>query len=121
MPKLKVFISWAGKQAERVGRGFHEFLPDALNAVEPFMSGVDIDKGTRWADALVVTLQQSPCAIVCLTPESLQSVWVAFEAGAVSKAVGGPEGAKARIWTYLLDLKASASFTFWGIPSDIPN
>jgi hypothetical protein len=52
--------------------------------------------------------EQSPgirCAIVCLTPESIRSVWVAFEAGAISRAAGGPDGARLRIWTYLSALR----------------
>jgi hypothetical protein len=71
------------------------------------MSGADIDKGTRWADVLSGSLEASSCAIVCLTPESLQSIWVAFEAGAISKATGGPQAAKSRIWTYMVGLERS--------------
>jgi len=100
-PKLKVFISWAGERANAIGTGFHEFLPDVVNAVQPFMSGMNIDKGTRWGEVLSGSLQESSCAIVCMTRESMQSVWVAFEAGAVSRAAGGADGARSRIWTYL--------------------
>src|SRR5687768_6384719 len=56
VPKLRVFISWAGKQAEAIDKGFHEFLPDVVNLVEPFMSGSDIDKGSRWGDVLTGNL-----------------------------------------------------------------
>jgi hypothetical protein len=99
--KLRVFISWAGPQAEALAKGFHTFLPDVVNAIEPFLSGSDIDKGSRWNDVLKESLQASSCAIVCLTPESTSSVWVAFETGAVSRAAGSPENARTRIWTYL--------------------
>lgn len=106
MPKLRVFISWAGKRAEMIGQGFHDFLPDVVNAIQPFISGSDIDKGTQWREVLTGNLQESMCEIVCLTPESRESVWVAFETGAISRAAGGPEGAKSRIWTYLLGLES---------------
>jgi hypothetical protein len=39
---------------------------------------------------------------ICLTPENLDSLWLLFEAGALSKKLG-----KARVCTYLLDLKNS--------------
>ncbi len=103
-PKLRIFISWSGKQAETIGQGFREYLPDVVNAVDPFISGSDIDKGSRWDEVLTGNLQESPCAIVCLTPESLNAVWVAFETGAISRATGGPESARARVWTYLVGL-----------------
>ncbi len=105
VPRLKVFISWSGKHAENLGKAFQTYLPDAINTILPFMSGVNIDKGTRWGEVLISGLQDSSCAIVCLTPESLGSTWVAFETGAVSRAAGGPEGARARIWTYLFGLE----------------
>ena len=103
-PKLRVFISWSGGRAETIAKAFHEFLPDVVNAIQPFLSGSDIDKGTRWRDVLAGSLLESSCAIVCLTRDSLGSPWVAFETGAISRAAGGPDGAKARIWTYLIDV-----------------
>ena len=103
--KLQIFISWAGKQAETIGQGFRDYLPDVVNAIDPFISGSDIDKGSRWGEVLTGNLQESPCAIVCLTPESLDSIWVAFETGAISRAAGGPDSATARVWTYLMGLQ----------------
>jgi hypothetical protein len=108
IPKLKVFISWAGDRANVIATGFHDFLPDVVNAVQPFMSGANIDKGTRWSDALNSSLLESTCAIVCLTEESMRSVWVAFETGAISRAAGGTEGARSRIWTYLSGLETTS-------------
>lgn len=105
--KLKVFISWAGERANAIATGFNEYLLDVVNAVQPFMSSKNIDKGTRWSDVLNSSLQESSCAIVCLTQESVESVWVAFEAGAISRAGGGVDGATARIWTYLSGIEAT--------------
>jgi hypothetical protein len=48
VPKLRVFISWAGKQAEAIVKGFHEYVPDVANAVDPFMSASNIDKGSKY-------------------------------------------------------------------------
>lgn len=103
--KLKVFISWSGERANIIARGFHKHLPETVNGIAPFMSGRDIDKGTQWSTVLNGSLQESTCCIVCLTHESVQSPWVAFETGAISKAVGNVEGARSRIWTYLIGLE----------------
>jgi hypothetical protein len=105
IPKLRIFISWSGKQAGLIGHAFHSFLPDVVNGIEPFVSSEDIDQGTRWNNVLSRNLQESSCAIVCLTPESLKSTWVAFETGAISKATGTPETAHSRIWTYLVSVE----------------
>jgi len=60
------FHQLAGEQASAIGCGFHQNPPDVVNAIEPFISGSDIDKGSRWNDALASNLQTSSCAIVCL-------------------------------------------------------
>jgi hypothetical protein len=105
MSKLQVFISWAGKQAEIIAKGFRDHLPSAVNAVDLFMSEVDIDKGTRWHEVLTNTLHASTYGIVCLTDGSMGSIWVAFETGVIAKAVG-PVEARKRIWTYILGLES---------------
>jgi hypothetical protein len=68
-PKLKVFISWAGERANAIGSGFHDFLPDIVNAVQPFMSGKNIDKGTRWGEVLNSSLQETSCNRLPHTPK----------------------------------------------------
>jgi hypothetical protein len=64
------------------------------------MSDVDMDKGARWELEVGSMLEQSDFGVICLTPENLDSQWINFEAGALSKAVE-----KARVWTYLFDLR----------------
>ena len=49
------------------------------------MSSHDIPKGERWLAALGKELEQSRFGLICLTPESLASDWISFEAGAISK------------------------------------
>jgi len=49
------------------------------------MSADDIEKGTRWRSGLASELEQSSVGIICLTPENLDSTWIHFEAGALSK------------------------------------
>jgi len=95
-----------GDQAKKIAQGFHQFLPDVVDDVDPFISE-NIDKGTHWSNVLTGSLNESPCAIVCLTPDSIKSTWVAFETGAVSRAAGGLDGAKSRIWTYLTGLETT--------------
>lgn len=103
--KLRVFISWSGTQAQIIGEGFRELLPLVLNAIEPFHSNREVDKGTRWRKVIEGALQESICEIACLTPESIASPWVAFETGAISRGTGGAENAQSRIWTFLFELE----------------
>ena len=85
---MKVFLSWSGSRSEAVARALRSWLPDVLQAVEPWFSSSDIQAGARWASELELQLQESRVGIICLTPENLTAPWVLFEAGALSKSLG---------------------------------
>jgi hypothetical protein len=70
------------------------------------MSETDIEKGTRWAAEISSVLADSAVGIICVTPENINSPWLAFEAGALSKALSA-----SRVCTYLFDL-APANLPF---------
>jgi TIR domain len=95
---MKVFISWSGERSKAVAKGLYEWLPDIVNAVKPFMSEENIRKGELWRSVLAQELKENNFGIICLTPESLESTWLHFEAGAIAKATN-------LIWTYLFQVQ----------------
>jgi len=82
---MKVFISWSGQRSAAVADALRYWLPKVIQALEPWMSADDIEKGTRWRSGLASELEQSSIGIICLTKENLDSTWIHFEAGALSK------------------------------------
>jgi hypothetical protein len=82
---MKVFIGWSGQMSKAVALALKGWLPYVINAVDPWMSDIDIGKGTPWMDKLRRQLEATQVGIICLTPENLQAPWVLFEAGALSK------------------------------------
>jgi len=99
MDKVKIFISWSGDRSRAVAAAFREWLPVVLEGTEPFMSEVDIDKGTRWDAHISQQLARTDFGIICLTPENRMSAAMHYEVGALSKSVE-----RAHIWTYLYGL-----------------
>lgn len=88
---MKVFISWAetGSRSQR----FAEILANWIytlfqGKVTCFVSTSDIASGTTWMDKLFQAVDESVAGIVIVTPESLKSQWLLFEAGALAKKVG---------------------------------
>jgi TIR domain len=96
---MRVFISWSGEMSKAVAKGLYEWLPDIINAVDPFMSE-DIRKGALWRRVLAQELAENNFGIICLTPENLKSTWLHFEAGAIAKATN-----ESLIWTYLFQVQ----------------
>ena len=84
-----------------LAEAMHEWLPGVLQAVKPFVSTKDLDKGGVWPTDLLSNLGEAKMAIVCVTPENIKEPWLLFEAGAMAKAVDG----QARLCTYLLGMK----------------
>ena len=95
---MRVFLSWSGKRSRAVAQAFNDFLPQVMNAVEPWISQ-DIQKGAHWPTELARNLEQSRIAIICLTAEASHSPWLLFEAGVLFKGIG--QGA---VCPYLVDL-----------------
>ena len=58
-----------------------------LQYVEPFVSDKDIAAGDRWAEKIATELESSNFGIICITPKNINSEWMLFEAGALSKSM----------------------------------
>jgi TIR domain len=97
---MDIFLSWSGQRSKMVAGALRKWLPSVIQSVEPWVSGADIEAGTRWHQALSVQLNQCNFGIICLTPENLGSSWLLYEAGALSKVVEGSS-----VVPYLLDLR----------------
>lgn len=85
---MKVFLSWSTERSRVIAEALRDWLPKVIQAVQPWMSTVDIDRGARWSSDISVELEQTNFGILCLTPENLNSTWIHFEAGALSKTLG---------------------------------
>ena len=81
---MLVFISWSGEKSRRVAEGLQQWLPQVIQAAEPWIS-TDIEKGARWSPEIADQLERSRIGIICLTRDNLDSKWILYEAGALSK------------------------------------
>jgi hypothetical protein len=93
-----VFISWSGERSRVVAQKLREWLPIVVQTARPWMSDADIAKGSRGLSELTKALFSIKVGIVCLSPENLETPWLLFEAGALSKTIDD----SSRLCTYLL-------------------
>src|ERR1043165_1194771 len=99
---MKVFLSWSGEQSKAVAEALHDWLPNVLQSIEPWMSGSDIDAGARWSAEVTEKLSEVKFGIICLTEENLNRPWILFEAGALSKTIE-----KTYVCPYLYGIESS--------------
>lgn len=93
---MKVFLSWSGTLSHKVANLLRDFLPSVIQAVEPWLSSEDIAPGARWFEQVSQTLESVDVGIIVLTAENIDSKWLNFEAGAISKH---PRGARLCIFS----------------------
>ena len=96
---MKVFISWSGDRSHKVALVLEEWLRSVIQAVEPYVSSKDIDKGARWFSDISVELEKADFGIVCITPENQKEPWIAFEAGALAKKLN-----QSRVCPFVIEL-----------------
>jgi hypothetical protein len=81
-----IFLAWSGERSKKIALCLRDTLKLICNGFQPWMSDVDVATGTRWEAEIGEALDQAQAAILCLTPENLNTPWVLFEAGAVAKS-----------------------------------
>ncbi|MHB8317132.1 MAG: toll/interleukin-1 receptor domain-containing protein [Acidithiobacillus ferrivorans] len=82
---MKIFISWSGELSKQLGEAIKDWIPSVIQSVDPYFTPSDIDKGSRWSVDIANELESSKVGIICLTKDNLESGWVLFEAGALSR------------------------------------
>jgi len=70
-----------------LGESLRELLPTVIQAVQPYFTPDDIEKGARWNIEISKELEESSVGILCLTQNNLKAPWLMFEAGALAKSL----------------------------------
>lgn len=97
---MNVFLSWSGVRSKEVTELLDDWLQCVIQAVDPWMSSKDIDRGSLWFSEINNQLQNTTIGIICLTHENLNKPWILFEAGALAKGLSNN-----RVCTFLIDLE----------------
>ncbi len=96
---MKVFLSWSGPRSKAVAELLDDWIQCVLQAVKPWMSARDIDRGSLWFTEINDQLKEVTTGIVCLTKENKDRPWILFESGALARGLSSQ-----RVMTFLVDL-----------------
>ncbi|MFT8324365.1 toll/interleukin-1 receptor domain-containing protein [Oenococcus sicerae] len=84
---VDIFISWSGSASKELASSFRDWIPLVLQNATPFMSSKDIKAGELWNTTINERLQDSSIGIIFVTPENIDSPWLNFESGALSRGL----------------------------------
>jgi hypothetical protein len=65
---VNLFLSWSGEVSKEMAQTLHDWLPQVIQAVKPWMSTEDIRLGQRWSLEIAGILETAKLGILCLTP-----------------------------------------------------
>ena len=99
---MQVLISWSGRQSHNVGAILHEWFPEVIPGIKPWISSEDIAPGTSWFRSIMDQLEKTTWCVICLTPENVRSPWLYFEAGAIAA-----KRADTRVCSFLIGVSGS--------------
>lgn len=103
-----VFDCWSGERSRAVAKAMRWLLNELFNDDIHVFFSEDINKGKVWFEEVQENLSRARAAILCLTPENIDSPWLHFEAGALSVGLAQrnpSENARRRVvFPYLLDV-----------------
>ncbi|MDF2232260.1 TIR domain-containing protein [Albimonas sp. CAU 1670] len=84
---MDVFISWSGNPSKALAETFRTWLPSVIQACKPYFTPNDIEKGAKWNSEISAKLDSSDIGLIILTKTNIQSPWILFESGALSKSL----------------------------------
>jgi hypothetical protein len=96
---MHIFISWSGKESKDIAEFLYKWLKKLPLAVTPWLTGPDVEPGSRWTKELSEILESTGFGILCITQKNQFAPWVNFEAGALAKTIE-----KTYVIPYLLDI-----------------
>jgi len=96
---MKVFISWSGERSRRVAELLNNWIQCVIQAVDPWVSSQNLDRGTLWFSEISNQLANTTHGIICLTKSNKEKPWILFEAGALAKGLSS-----SKVFTFLIDL-----------------
>ncbi|MGG4196120.1 toll/interleukin-1 receptor domain-containing protein [Paenibacillus jamilae] len=100
--KVRVFVSWSGERSRRVGELLDQWLQCVIQAIDPWMSTKDIDRGALWFSEINNQLKETSVGVIVLTKENKEKPWILFEAGALAKGL-----TSSRVCIVLVDIEPS--------------
>ena len=82
----KIFLCWSGDRSKEVARILKNSIGQIITGTEAVWSE-DIPSGKEWFPAIIEKTRSCEAAVICFTPENLDSPWMHFEAGAILNSI----------------------------------
>lgn len=76
---------WSGQDSRVFGEGLVDLLAETAPGTKTFISSRGLGPGSLWDQQLMENLEEANVGIACFTPANVDSRWMHYEAGMISK------------------------------------
>ena len=83
---MRIFIGWSGETGRNVAGILSRWLKALFPDIEISTASDIMTGGINWHSALQGALKTADYGLICITKESVQSLWLYYEAGVLSTA-----------------------------------
>ena len=84
---MTVFIGWAGETSKEIASILKNWLNGMFDGFVSAVTPDDLPMGSRWFDTLDSAMYAAECGLLCVTADNVNSQWLSYEAGALSRNV----------------------------------
>ena len=107
--ELTLFISWSGEDAAEIAKILQKWLHTVFSDIKVHVTPEDVEAGKRWSSQIAQLLESSDIGVLVYTAHNLDSLWMAFEAGALSKKINSSKVIPLLFDVNITDLKGPLS------------
>ena len=84
---MDLFLSWSSPRSQSLANIFDKWIQKVFPTLNVYLSSREITPGERWRDSVGKGLESTSFGIFFLVKENIDSPWINFEAGAISKYI----------------------------------
>lgn len=85
--KFRIFVSWSKSPSKEIAAIVKELLTNVLDAVDVWVSDVDLVPGSRPMPAIHENLRSADAGVLVITRENQSNPWINYEAGVLAQGI----------------------------------
>lgn len=76
---MKVFLNWSGEESRRIAGLLRDWLPEILDAVEPWLAADTFGRSNHWLEVNAGPFTKAGMIVACVTPANSGENWKSLD------------------------------------------
>lgn len=76
---MKVFLNWSGEESRRIASLLRDWLPEVINALEPWLAADSFGRENRWLEVNAGPFSEAGMIVACVTTANAGEDWKSLD------------------------------------------